>query len=131
MLSKQEVTQKIAPVFIREILETDTSASTDIILAGKPEDDFPKRQGRLSVNWIFITGYKRVRQFSLPAETVRHIWLPPRLPAISCFLPRLLCLGNSFLQRLSRKQNHTDSLCSKLFFVDGINVICPFICVDY
>ena len=46
------------------------------------------------------TGYKRVCQFSLPAETVRHNWLPLRLSAISCFLPRLLCLGNSFLQRL-------------------------------
>ena len=50
---------------------------------------------------LFSTGYKRVRQFSLPAETVRHIWLPPRLSAISFFLPRLLCLVNSFLQRLS------------------------------
>ena len=28
------------------------------------------------------TGYKRVRQFTLPAETVRHIWLPPRLSAV-------------------------------------------------
>ena len=36
------------------------------------------------------TGYKLVRQFLLPAETVRNIWLPPRLSAISCFLPRLL-----------------------------------------
>ena len=25
------------------------------------------------------TGYKLVRRYSLPAETVRHIWLPPRL----------------------------------------------------
>ena len=49
----------------------------------------------------FITGYKRVRQFSLPAETVGHIWLLPRLSTISCFLPWLLCLVNSFLQRLS------------------------------
>ena len=48
-----------------------------------------------------IPRYKRVPQFSFPAETVRHIWLPPRLSAISCFLPRLLCSGNSFLQRLS------------------------------
>ena len=47
------------------------------------------------------TGYKRIRQFTLPAETVRCIWLPPRLSAISCFLPRLLCLVNSFLQKLS------------------------------
>ena len=35
-------------------------------------------------------------------ETVHHIWLPPRLSTISCFLLRLLCLVNSFLQRLSR-----------------------------
>ena len=48
-----------------------------------------------------LTGYKRVRQFTHPAETVCHIWLPPRLSAISCFLPRLFCLVNSFLQRLS------------------------------
>ena len=41
----------------------------------------------------------------LPAETSHHIWLPRdcplRLYAISCFLRRLLCLVNSFLQRLS------------------------------
>ena len=48
-----------------------------------------------------LTGYKRVRQFTLPAETVRHIWLPPRLSAISYFLQRLLCSVNRFLQRLS------------------------------
>ena len=75
------------------------------------------------------TGYKKVREFTLPAETVCHIWLPPRLSAISCLLPRLLCLVNSSLQRLSvwfsflprlgRKLNHTDSLCRKPFFVDG------------
>ena len=49
----------------------------------------------------FFTGHKRVRQFSHPAETVRHIWLPLRLSPISCFMPWLLCLENSFLQRLS------------------------------
>ena len=47
------------------------------------------------------TGYKQVSQFALPAETVHHIWLPLRLSGISCFLLRLLCLVNSFLQRLS------------------------------
>ena len=35
--------------------------------------------------------YTLVRLFSLPAETVRHFWLPPRL---SCFLPRLMCMIN-------------------------------------
>ena len=30
--------------------------------------------------------YKLVRQFSLLADTVRHILLPPRLSALSCFL---------------------------------------------
>ena len=39
--------------------------------------------------------------FSFPAETVRHIWLPLRLSAISCFLPRLLYTINGFLLRLS------------------------------
>ena len=48
-----------------------------------------------------ITGYKRVCLFSLPAETVRHIWLPPRLSVISCFLLRLPSMKNGFLQRLS------------------------------
>ena len=48
---------------------------------------------------------------------------------IYCFLPRLLCWVNSCLQTvhviwlpaksLGRKQNHTDSLCRKPFFVDG------------
>ena len=47
-----------------------------------------------------ITGLKRILQFTLPAETVRHIWLSPSLFTISCFLPRLLCSVNSFLQRL-------------------------------
>ena len=49
----------------------------------------------------FHTGYKWVHQFTLPAETVCHIWLPPRLSVISCFLLRLLYSVNSFLQRLS------------------------------
>ena len=34
-------------------------------------------------------------------ENIRPVWVPPRLSAISCFLPRLLCLVSSFLQRLS------------------------------
>ena len=51
----------------------------------------------MSVN----TGYKPVRQFSLPAETVRHIWLPLKLSAISCFLLTLLYMINGLLQRLS------------------------------
>ena len=65
------------------------------------------------------TGYKRVCQFKLPAEIVHHIWLPPRLSAI-CFLRRQLCLVNVVLGKyhLGRKQNHTDSLCRKLFFMD-------------
>ena len=46
------------------------------------------------------TGYKRVCQFMLLAETVRHIWLPPRLSVISCFLLRLPSPKNGFLQRL-------------------------------
>ena len=47
------------------------------------------------------TGYKRVRLFSLPAETVRHIWLLPSLSMISCFLRRLPSTKNGFLLRLS------------------------------
>ena len=38
---------------------------------------------------------------ALPSETARHIWLPLRLSVISDVLSRLLCLVNSFLQRLS------------------------------
>ena len=47
---------------------------------------------------LSTTGYKRICQFSLPAETVHHIRLPLRLSGISCFLPRLLCMENGFLQ---------------------------------
>ena len=37
----------------------------------------------------------------LSAEIVRHIWLPPRLFVISCFLSRLPSTKYGFLQRLS------------------------------
>ena len=37
----------------------------------------------------------------LSRQTVRHTWLPPRLSAISCYLPRLLCVIKGFLARLS------------------------------
>ena len=46
-------------------------------------------------------GYRRVRKFSLSAETVHHIWLPPSLSVISRVLPRLPSTKNGFLQRLS------------------------------
>ena len=39
--------------------------------------------------------------FSLPAETVSHIWLLSRLSANSCFVPRLLSVKNCFLPRQS------------------------------
>ena len=42
-----------------------------------------------------FTEYKRVRYFSLPAETVRHVWLSSRLSVISCFLPRLPSTKNA------------------------------------
>ena len=64
--------------------------------------------------------YKLVRQFSLPVEIVRHISLPPRLSAITCFLSRLLSAKSSFLPRyprdfvlaesLGRNQNHAERL---------------------
>ena len=53
------------------------------------------------LNQSYFTGCKPVRQFSLPAETVHHIWLPPRLSTISCFLHGLPSLKNVFLPRLS------------------------------
>ena len=37
-----------------------------------------------------LTGYTLVRSFPLSAETIRHIWLPPRLYCFSCFLSRLM-----------------------------------------
>ena len=89
----------------------------------------------------FFTGYKRVRKFSLSAETVRHIWLPLRLSVISCFLPSLPSTKYGFLQRLSEqedinraqqsrqeardhgqsqwKPNMTDSLCRKRKLADS------------
>ena len=39
--------------------------------------------------------------FSLPVENVHHIWLLLRLSKISCFLPKVLHMINSFLPRLS------------------------------
>ena len=65
----------------------------------------------------FTTGYKQVHQFSLPAETVRHIWLLQRLSAISCFLPRLFCLENSFLQRLSAGSRITQTVTAGSHFL--------------
>ena len=76
------------------------------------------------------TGYKQVRHLKLPAETVGHSWLPPRLSVVSCFLLRLLCSVKSFLQRLfvwldscrasSRQEAewHGQSL-QEAIFVDG------------
>ena len=72
------------------------------------------------------TGYKLVRQFSLPAETVCHIWLPSRLSGITCFLPRLLPREKKLpaetvrvnvlpAENLVRKQNQPDTVGSKLF----------------
>ena len=67
-------------------------------------------------SWSMLyTGCKRVRKVSLPAETVRHIWLPPRLSAISCFLPRLRKMASYRKlfpkhNSLGRKQEIADSL---------------------
>ena len=85
---------------------------------------------------MLYTGCKRVRKVSLPAETVRHIWLPPRLSVISCFLPRLPSTKNGFLhEAISQAQqsrqeardrgqsrgkpNMTDSLCRKRKLADS------------
>ena len=58
----------------------------------------------LQITIIYIyTGYKLVRQFLLPAETICHFWLPPKLSAISCFLQRLLSAKKDFLLSFSRK----------------------------
>ena len=52
-------------------------------------------------NAYMYTEYNLIRQISLPAKAVCHIWLPLRMSAISCFLPRLLCMINGFLLSLS------------------------------
>ena len=44
--------------------------------------------------------FRVVHKFSLPAENVRHLWLPSILSGISCFLLRLLFTKNDFLPRL-------------------------------
>ena len=36
---------------------------------------------------MFHTEYKRVRQFTLPAETVHHIWLPAETVVLGKELP--------------------------------------------
>ena len=72
---------------------------------------------------------------SLPAETVRHIWLPPRMSVISCFLPRPAetSVHEKWLPaetqqsrqeardrgQSRRKPNMTDSLCRKSKLADS------------
>ena len=73
------------------------------------------------MNICIYTGYKLVRQFSLPAEAVRHIWLPLKLSAISCFLPLLLCTRKMvFCRDCPQDKNHADVLDRKPFFADSI-----------
>ena len=58
-----------------------------------------------------FTEYKLV---SLPVETVHHMWLPPKLSAISCFLSRLLSVKNGFLLSAGSSITRTDSAGSLL-----------------
>ena len=58
----------------------------------------------------YLASANTVRNLLLPAETVV---LGKQLPAESVHVVSLLA------ETLSRKQNHTDSLCRKPFFVDG------------
>ena len=87
------------------------------------------------------TEYKLVRQFSHPVETVSHNWLPPRLPAISCFraivhgkwlsvesvreimLPvETLCRKHKYADILDRKPfSAYSSLCRKQEIVDSLD----------
>ena len=67
---------------------------------------FQQKQFQLFfVQWGSTQGINESANFRF-LQTVRHIWLPPRLTAISCFLPRLLCLENSFLQILYWRKSH-------------------------
>ena len=71
------------------------------------------------------TGYTPVCQFSLPAETVRHIWLPLRLSASTIVCDKRLpaktvCMILLPAETLGRKQNHADSLCRKPNYVDSL-----------
>ena len=45
--------------------------------------------------------YKLVRRFPLPAETLRHIWLLPRLSTISFSSKHTVCETDGFLPRQS------------------------------
>ena len=75
-----------------------------------------------------ITGYELVRQLSLSVETVRHIWLPPRLTAISLLAFKTTVRQKWFsaetirvillpAETFGRKQNNADSLGRKLFII--------------
>ena len=76
----------------KEITQKKDDGPEEVVLANKAS----------SVT-LLCAGYKLVRQFSLPADTVRHTGLPPRLSAISCFLSRLPCVIKGFLSRLSAR----------------------------
>lgn len=58
----------------------------------------------LTNSWLFPfmpKVYKLIHQFLHAAVSVRHIWLSPELNLISCLLPRLLYMIDSFLPCLS------------------------------
>ena len=68
---------------------------------------------KLVLDQTMNTGYKPVRQFSLPAETVHHIWLPSRLSEILIAAKVSDSLGRKPFftdNSLSRKQEIMDSL---------------------
>ena len=77
-----------------------------------------------------ITGYKLVRQYSVPAETIRHIWLRSRLSTNSCLLPGVGLLSSKKwvpvetvrlivlpAESLGRKQFHADRFGRKPFIM--------------
>ena len=89
-------------IFCKILIQISRKLKSETRLQGMLNNTRKNNQQRYNACYITnYIGYKLVRQLSLPAETVRHNWLPPRLSAITCFLPKLLSAKNGFLPKLS------------------------------
>ena len=72
-----------------------------------------------------LTGCKQVQHYLILVETVRHIWLAPRLCGILCFLPRLPFAKNGSLPRFATGSiiTQTVSTCSFFYWTEILEKI--------
>ena len=67
----------------------------------KKDTDQSAKSRKTQTSLYMSYSYDTVIQLSVHVETVLLIWLPPRLSGISFILPKLICVINGFLPRLS------------------------------